>query len=86
MWFEDFVVEHNHQLHLPDCRHLMVSYRKVNEAQGIETEVAEDEGLSISNMCDLMVKQVGGVHKLGCTREEIKRHLWTRRERNLKYG
>ena len=53
----------------------------MNEAQGIETEVAEDEDLSISNMCDLMVK-LGGVHKLRCTREEIKRHLWTTRERN----
>ncbi|XP_027169253.1 protein FAR1-RELATED SEQUENCE 5-like [Coffea eugenioides] len=82
----DLVLEHNHELHIAQCAHMMPSQRKVSEAQGFQAEISEDAGLSLKQSHELMGKEAGGMGNMGYTREDLKLYLRTRRERSLKYG
>nr|XP_027122203.1 protein FAR1-RELATED SEQUENCE 5-like [Coffea arabica] len=82
----DLVLEHNHELHIAQCSHMMPSQRKVSEAQGFQAEISVDAGLSLKQSHELMGKEAGGMENVGYTREDLKRYLRTRRERGLKYG
>ncbi|XP_027088713.1 protein FAR1-RELATED SEQUENCE 5-like [Coffea arabica] len=82
----DLALEHNHELHIAQCSHMMPSQIKVSEAQGFQAEISEDAGLSLKQSHELMGKEAGGMENVGYTREDLKRYLRTRRERNLKYG
>nr|XP_027122182.1 protein FAR1-RELATED SEQUENCE 5-like [Coffea arabica] len=82
----DLVLEHNHELHIAQCAHMMPSQRKVSVAQGFQAEISEDAGLSLKQSHELMGKEAGGMGNVGYTREDLKRYLRTRRERSLKYG
>nr|XP_027109039.1 protein FAR1-RELATED SEQUENCE 5-like [Coffea arabica] len=82
----DLVLEHNHELHIAQCAHMMPSQRKVSKAQGFQAEISEDVGLSLKQSHELMEKEAGGMENVGYTREDLKRYLRTRRERSLKYG
>ncbi|XP_027121897.1 protein FAR1-RELATED SEQUENCE 5-like [Coffea arabica] len=78
--------EHNHELHIAQCAHMMPSQRKVSVAQGFQTEISEDAGFSLKQSHEFMGKEVGGMGNVGYTRNDLKRYLRTRRERSLKYG
>nr|XP_027101576.1 protein FAR1-RELATED SEQUENCE 5-like [Coffea arabica] len=78
--------EHNHELHIAQCAHMMPSQRKVSVAQGFQAEISEDAGLSLKQSHELMGKEAGGMGNVGYTRDDLKRYLRTRRERSLKYG
>ncbi|XP_027122965.2 protein FAR1-RELATED SEQUENCE 5-like [Coffea arabica] len=82
----DLVLEHNHELHIAQCAHMMPSQRKVSEAQGFQAEISEDAGFSLKQSHELMGKEAGGMENVGYTREDLKRYLRTRREMSLKYG
>ncbi|XP_027172238.1 protein FAR1-RELATED SEQUENCE 5-like [Coffea eugenioides] len=82
----DLVLEHNHELHIAQCAHMMPSQRKVSETQGFQAEISEDAGLSLKQSHELMEKEADGMENVGYTREDLKRYLRTRRERSLKYG
>ncbi|XP_071918767.1 protein FAR1-RELATED SEQUENCE 5-like [Coffea arabica] len=79
----DLVLEHNHELHIAQCAHMMPSQRKVSVAQGFQVEISEDAGLSLKQSHDLMGKEAGGMGNVGYTRDDLKRYLRTRRERSL---
>nr|XP_027068560.1 protein FAR1-RELATED SEQUENCE 5-like [Coffea arabica] len=81
----DLVLEHNHELHITQCSHMMPSQRKVSETQGFQTEISEDAGFSLKQSHEFMGKDAGGMGNVGYTREDLKRYLRTRRERSLKY-
>ncbi|XP_027121887.1 protein FAR1-RELATED SEQUENCE 5-like [Coffea arabica] len=82
----DLVLEHNHELHIAQCAHMMPSQRKVSVAQGFQAEISEDAGLSLKQSHELMGKEAGGMGNVGYTRDDLKRYFRTRRERSLKYG
>nr|XP_027124308.1 protein FAR1-RELATED SEQUENCE 7-like [Coffea arabica] len=55
----DLVLEHNHELHIVQCSHMMPSQRKISEAQGFQAEISEDAGLSLKQSHELMGKEAG---------------------------
>ncbi|KAG2546293.1 hypothetical protein PVAP13_9KG029826 [Panicum virgatum] len=63
----DVVLEHNHLLHLPETRHLMVSQRKISELQVFEIETADDSGIRPKAARELASRQVGGSLNLSYT-------------------
>nr|XP_027122340.1 protein FAR1-RELATED SEQUENCE 5-like [Coffea arabica] len=82
----DLVLEHNHELHIAQCAHMMPSQRKVSVTQGFQAEISEDAGLSLKQSHELMGTEAGGMGNVGYTRDDLKRYLRTRRKRSLKYG
>nr|XP_027086602.1 protein FAR1-RELATED SEQUENCE 5-like [Coffea arabica] len=82
----DLVLEHNHELHIAQCSHMMPSQRKVSGAQGFQIEISEDAGLSLKQSHELMGKEAGGMGNVGYIRDDPKRYLSTRRKRSLQYG
>ncbi|XP_027083622.1 protein FAR1-RELATED SEQUENCE 5-like [Coffea arabica] len=68
----DLVLEHNHELHIAQCAHMMPSQRKVSEAQGFQAEISKDAGLSLKQSHELMGKEAGGMGNVGYTREDLK--------------
>ncbi|XP_071933754.1 protein FAR1-RELATED SEQUENCE 5-like [Coffea arabica] len=54
----DLVLEHNHELHIAQCSHMMPSQRKVSETQGFQAEISEDAGLSLKQSHELMGKEL----------------------------
>ncbi|XP_027103038.1 protein FAR1-RELATED SEQUENCE 5-like [Coffea arabica] len=82
----DLVLEHNYELHIAQCSHMMPSQRKVSETQRFQIEISEDAGFSLKQSHELMGKEAGGMGNVGYTRDDLKRYLRTRREMSLKYG
>ncbi|XP_027124148.1 protein FAR1-RELATED SEQUENCE 5-like [Coffea arabica] len=82
----NLVLDYNHVLHIVQCSHMMPLQRKVSEVQGFQVEISEDARLSLKQNHELMGKEAGGMGNVGYARDDLKRYLRTRRERNLKYG
>ncbi|XP_027183917.1 protein FAR1-RELATED SEQUENCE 5-like [Coffea eugenioides] len=82
----DLVLEHNHELHIAQCAHMMPSQRKVSVAQEFQAEISEDAGFSLKQSHELMGKEAGGMDNVRYTRDDLKRYFRTRRVRSLKYG
>ncbi|XP_027068513.1 protein FAR1-RELATED SEQUENCE 5-like [Coffea arabica] len=57
----DLVLEHNHELHIAQCSHMLTSQRKVSEAQGLQTEISEDAWFSLKQSHELMEKEACGM-------------------------
>ena len=74
----DFINDHNHPLHIPECVHLMPSQRKIEKAQAIEAELAEASGIRLKSSYELAFRQSGGKENLGYTRLDLKNHLRTK--------
>ena len=81
----DVVLEHNHLLHLPQTRHLMVSQRKISEFQAFEIEAADDSGIRPQAAYELTTRQVGGRLNLGYTPRDHRNHLQSKRQRELAF-
>jgi zinc finger SWIM domain-containing protein 3 len=82
----DVVLEHNHLLHLPQTRHLMVSQRKISELQAFEIEAADDSGIMPKAAYELATRQVGGPLNLGYTCRDHRNLLQSKRQRELAFG
>jgi hypothetical protein len=82
----DFVVEHNHLLHLQETVHMMRSHRKMSEVQAFAIDLACASGISPKATHELMSREVGGRTNLGYTELDQKNYLRTRRQKNLIYG
>ncbi|KAK8914425.1 Protein FAR1-RELATED SEQUENCE 5 [Platanthera zijinensis] len=86
-WFVAVFSEvHNHELHVAEVTHMMLSQRRLTPIQKINASIAADSGLSLKASLDLMSAQVGGKENLGFTNEELKWYLRTRRQRDMEYG
>ncbi|XP_071921737.1 protein FAR1-RELATED SEQUENCE 5-like [Coffea arabica] len=53
----DLVLEHNHELHIAQCSHMMPSQRKVSGVQGFQPEISKDAGFSLKQSHELMGKE-----------------------------
>nr|XP_027093545.1 protein FAR1-RELATED SEQUENCE 12-like [Coffea arabica] len=53
----DLVLEHNLELHITQCSHMMPSQRKVSEVQGFQREISKDAGFSLKQSHELMGKE-----------------------------
>ncbi|XP_028088059.1 protein FAR1-RELATED SEQUENCE 5-like [Camellia sinensis] len=82
----DFFDDHNHPLHIQECVHLMPSQRKITKAQAIEADLAEASGIRLRSSFELAFRQTEGRECLGFTRQDLKNYLWTKRQRDLKFG
>jgi zinc finger SWIM domain-containing protein 3 len=82
----EFEASHNHILAPGNMAHFLRSQRKVTEAQIATAEVAKSVGISNKATVDMMAKQVGGIENLGCTREDIKNRLYSKRTIQAKEG
>ena len=82
----EFEASHNHMLAPGSMSHFLRSQRKVTEAQIANAEVAKSVGISDKATIDLMAKQVGGIENLGCTREDMKNRLYSKRTIKAKEG
>lgn len=82
----EFEASHNHILAPGTMTHFLRSQRKVTEAQIANAEVAKSVGISNKAAIDLMAKQAGGIENLGCTREDIKNRLYSKRTIQAKEG
>ena len=82
----EFEASHNHVLAPETMAHFLRSQRKVTEAQIANAEVAKFVGISNKATIDMMAKQVGGIENLGCTHEDIKNRLYSKRTIQAKEG
>ncbi|XP_028054601.1 protein FAR1-RELATED SEQUENCE 5-like [Camellia sinensis] len=82
----DFFDDHNHPLHIQECVHLMPSQRKITKAQAIEADLVEASGIRLRSSFELAFRQTGGRECLGFTCQDLKNYLWTKRQRDLKFG
>ena len=82
----EFIVEHNHYLHLPSTVHMMPSQRKVAATHAIEIDLAHESGLRLKQSYELLSKQVGGYDNLGFTKHDHKNYLRTKRQRDMEHG
>ncbi|XP_028052915.1 protein FAR1-RELATED SEQUENCE 5-like [Camellia sinensis] len=82
----DFVEDHNHPLHIPECVHLMPSQRKIAKTQAIEADLAKASGIRLRSTFELASRQAGGKECLGFTRQDLKNYLRTKRQKELKFG
>ncbi|KAI4975776.1 hypothetical protein ZWY2020_049383 [Hordeum vulgare] len=82
----DVVLEHNHLLHLPQTRHLMVSQRKISEFQAYEIEAPDDSGIRPKAAYELATRQVGGPFNLIYTCRDHRNLLQSKRQRELAFG
>jgi zinc finger SWIM domain-containing protein 3 len=82
----EFEASHNHILAPGTMTHFLRSQRKVTEAQMANAEVAKSVGISNKATIDMMAKQAGGIENLGCTREDIKNRLYSKRTIQAKEG
>ncbi|XP_023156640.2 protein FAR1-RELATED SEQUENCE 5-like [Zea mays] len=82
----DLNLEHNHNLHLPETFHLMVSQRKISDLQAFEIETADDSGIGPKASHELACRQVGGPLNLSYTIRDHKNYLRGKRQREMVYG
>ena len=61
----EFIVEHNHYLHLPSTVHMMPLQQKVAATHVIEIDLAHESGLRLKQSYELLSKQVGGYDNFG---------------------
>ncbi|KAL0006426.1 hypothetical protein SO802_013987 [Lithocarpus litseifolius] len=82
----EFIVEHDHYLHLPSTVHMMPSQRKVAATHAIEIDLAHESGLRLKQSYELLSKQVGRYDNLGFTKQDHKNNLRTKRQRDMEHG
>jgi hypothetical protein len=82
----DLNLKHNHDLHLPETLHLMVSQRKISDLQALEIETADDSGIGPKAAHELLCRQVGGALNLSYTLLDHKNYLRGKRQREMSYG
>ena len=71
----DFVLEHNHLLHIPETVHMMSSQRKISEVQAMEIDLAADSGIKTKASYELMSRRGGGKETVGYTLTDQKNYL-----------
>ncbi|KAL7166844.1 hypothetical protein ACSBR2_037503 [Camellia fascicularis] len=71
---------HNHPWYLPQCTHLMPSQRKVCDVQGIIIDIANETGISLKALYDLISAIAGGKEFVGFTQEDQKTYLRAKRQ------
>lgn len=81
-----YVEAHNHEFHIKECSHMMRSQRLFPKAQASMAELGRCSGLSVVQCLELMGNEVGGKENLGFMKNDMKRHLLTKRQRSMKYG
>ncbi|RCV13029.1 hypothetical protein SETIT_2G313900v2 [Setaria italica] len=81
----DLVLEHDHQLHLPETLHLMVSQRKISDLQAFEIEIADDMGIGPKAAHELASHQVGGPLYFSYTLRDYKNYLRFKRPQEMAY-
>jgi zinc finger SWIM domain-containing protein 3 len=79
----NFIVEHNHNLHLSTT---VSSQRRMSATQAAEIDLAYESGIRLKDSYQLMSKQVGGSDNLGFTKRDHKNYLRNKRQRALKFG
>jgi zinc finger SWIM domain-containing protein 3 len=82
----NFIVEHNHILHLSTIVHMMSSQRRMSAIQSVEIDLAYESGIRLKDSYQLMSKQVSGNDNLGFTKQDRKNYLCNKRQRALKFG
>ena len=82
----EFEASHNHTLAPGTMSHFLRSQRKVTEVHIADAEVAQSVGISNKATIDMMAKQAGGIDCLGCTREDMKNRLYSKRTIKAKEG
>ncbi|XP_043693067.1 protein FAR1-RELATED SEQUENCE 5-like [Telopea speciosissima] len=83
---QDFVEEHNHELHLASTTHMMRSQRIISDVHASEIELADNSGIRPKPFFEFMGNQAGGRQSLGYTRADHYNYLRTKHQRDLKYG
>jgi hypothetical protein len=73
----ELVLQHNHVLHLPQTRHLLVSQKKISYLQAFEIETTDDTRIRPKATHELATHQVGGVLNLSYTLRDHKNYLRT---------
>jgi zinc finger SWIM domain-containing protein 3 len=71
---------------LQEARHLIPSQRQISEMQAFEIETADDSGIKPKVAHEMASQRVGGSCNLGYTHKYHKKHLQTKRQRDLMYG
>ncbi|KAK2994047.1 hypothetical protein RJ640_012317 [Escallonia rubra] len=82
----DFNGEHNHDLHVPICVHLLRCQRNITESQAVEVDLAYDVGLTQKKSFDLFSVKSGGREHVGFLPLDQKNYFRTKRERGLQFG
>jgi hypothetical protein len=80
------VLEHNHVLHLPQTRQLLVSQRKISDLQAFKIETTDDAGIRPKAAHELATRQVGGSLNLSYILRDHKNYLRTKHQREMAYG
>ncbi|XP_058721616.1 protein FAR1-RELATED SEQUENCE 5-like [Vicia villosa] len=83
----DFVGQHNHALLPPGYVNMVRSHRRISESQTSHILVGEKKSRLKQKVFRKEVSnEVDGMDGIGCTRQESKNYLPTRRMRSLMYG
>ncbi|KAG5525311.1 hypothetical protein RHGRI_031855 [Rhododendron griersonianum] len=68
----DFEATHNHPLVDPSLSYILPSHRKINEAQTVEIDLADDSGIKPKLAYELTSRHVGGRPNLGYLQQDHK--------------
>ncbi|XP_043699982.1 protein FAR1-RELATED SEQUENCE 5-like [Telopea speciosissima] len=82
---QDFVEEHNHELHVASTTHMMRSQRIISDVHASEIELADNSGIRPKPFFEFMGNQAGGRQILGYTQVDHYNYLRTKHQRDLKY-
>lgn len=66
--------------------YILPSHRKINEAQTVEIDLADDSEIKPKLAYELTSRRVGGQPNLGYLQQDHKNYLRTKRKNDLKHG
>jgi len=59
---------------------MMPSQQKISKVQALEIDLAENSGLKLKDLYELMGRQVGGKDVIGYTKQDQKNNLHNKRQ------
>ncbi|KAK3225264.1 hypothetical protein Dsin_005126 [Dipteronia sinensis] len=71
---------------MPACAHMLPSQRTLSSSQAIEVDLAEEFGIPLKSLYELLGRQVGGRESLGYVKGDQKNYLRSKRQKKLAYG
>ena len=74
-YIHSFGLNHSHALHVSQCAHMMPSQRKISQAHTLEIDLAEDSGIKLKDLYELMGRQAGGRDIIGYAKQYQKNYL-----------
>ncbi|XP_010270684.1 PREDICTED: protein FAR1-RELATED SEQUENCE 5-like [Nelumbo nucifera] len=77
---------HNHMIVTPTKSHMLRSQRMISDIQGFQAKMANDAGIALKAVMELMAREAGGRENVGFTSVDLKNYLHSYQTRNMEKG